>query len=118
MTRDLKSIKCNIRASTFNFICKIGKSPMTGTTCVYSHNQRQRKSHTRKDQKKDNQERLAKEELDSRDKHHKTSSGLFNTQRLFLVIMQIVICNAIKLVRYFIHTYLRSLSIWQYFSTL
>ena len=52
---------------------------MIGTSCVYSHNQRQRKTHTRKDQKKDNQERLAKEELDSRDKHHKTSSVLFIT---------------------------------------
>ena len=31
-----------------------------------------------KDQKKDNQERLAKEELDSRDKHHKIKTGLLS----------------------------------------
>ena len=33
-------------------------------------------SFLRKDQKKDNQERLAKEELDSRDKHHKICKGI------------------------------------------
>ena len=32
-----------------------------------------------KDQKKDNQERLAKEELDSRDKHHKIFTGILLT---------------------------------------
>ena len=36
-----------------------------------SRNQRQRKIIQEKIRKKDNQERLAKEELDSRDKHHK-----------------------------------------------
>ena len=38
------------------------------------------KSFLRKDQKKDNQERLAKEELDSRDKHHKICSGILLTR--------------------------------------
>ena len=36
------------------------------------------KSFLRKDQKKDNQKRLAKEELDSRDKHHKILFRHFN----------------------------------------
>lgn len=38
------------------------------------------KSFLRKDQKKDNQERLAKEELDSRDKHHKICAGILSTE--------------------------------------
>ena len=37
-------------------------------------------NHTWKDQKKDNQKRLAKEELDSRDKHHKIKPGIFHAQ--------------------------------------
>ena len=43
-----------------------------GDACLCSRNQRQRKIILKKKiRKKDNQERLAKEELDSRDKHHK-----------------------------------------------
>ena len=41
-----------------------------------SRNQRQRKIILEKIEKKDNQERLAKEELDSRDKHHKICKGI------------------------------------------
>ena len=51
------------------------------------------KSFLRKDQKKDNQERLAKEELDSRDKHHKIKQAFLRERnnnhcfkRLFLYL--------------------------------
>ena len=66
----------------YNKILWIGIVTMTWTvddSCLFTQST-STKNHTWKDQKKDNQKRLAKEELDSRDKHHKIKPGIFHAQ--------------------------------------
>ena len=66
---------------------------MTMHAC--SRNQRQRKIIQEKIRKKDNQERLAKEELDSRDKHHKIKTGILrqrNNSLYFKILFLYVTC--------------------------